>query len=882
MPTRVRSDECANAEIMGVVLLIGIFSIAAGLLAVNVFSTPAPAHAPAAALEITNDSSSIRFAHLGGDPLDVHQLKMVVKRVDSADTSHVTERNGEELVDWFGDTLSTGEVVSRDRIADFGEQETDRGISVTLLWSGTGGETVINFWDPYGAFGPLNPAPQAGDATPGAPYVPRTQPPPVTPTTNWSSTYAVYANFTPDRVTVTPPGTVQFTDMSGPIANIDSWYWVFGDGSTSSERNPPPHPYSSGKNPLYYSVSLTVRNATTGASDTIVMKDCVHVSAAGDSSPVTFDVYPDHGNTPLTVQCTDRSTCNPTIWEWHVINDRTHQLVYHVDPYARNASYDPGTQHFMLNNTNGDSDLSYTIRLTVQSPYLSEPVYAERQVTVIPPLHANFTTNITSTGNMGIVPLAVQFTDTSAGRPEHWDWDFGDGTISTLQNPVHVFNQTGNFTVKLTVSDFARQATDSKTMVITVLPPVVADFTADVTEGVPPLTVTFTDRSRNDPAYWLWTFGDGTGSNLQNPPPHTYAAEGNYTVTLVAWNSLPSSGDSMVKVAYIHVGPPVDANFTANATAGVAPMAVQFNDTSTGGTLISWFWDFGDGTNSTEQHPLHVYDVPGTYSVGLTAANPYRNDTITKVGYITVMAPIQAVFGGSPKVVPVGDPVQFTDHSLGGPTVWQWDFGDGGVSSAQNPTHSFGANGTYTVSLTASHALDSDTLTRVSYITVIDSVAAAFNASPTQGNASLDVAFTDLSTGHPDAWSWEFGDNETSTVQSPGYTYTVPGNYTVNLIVWNSLRPDLTSEASATVAVYGVPTASFTADPENGTAPFWTSFTDTSSGNPTTWLWDFGDGQNTTARNPEHYFNTPGNFSVTLQVSNPAGTSTAIQEVTVW
>lgn len=186
--------------------------------------------------------------------------------------------------------------------------------------------------------------------------------------------------------------------------------------------------------------------------------------------------------------------------------------------------------------------------------------------------------------------------------------------------------------------------------------------------------------------------------------------------------------------------PPIAA-FTATPTAGLAPLAVQFTDTSAG-RPTSWFWTFGDsGTSSTDQNPQHTYAAPGTYTVTLTATNEYGSDYELKTDYITVYGPITAQFttnitGGTAPVT-----VQFTDTSTGGPTSWLWDFGDGTTSITQNPQHTYTTAGAHTVALTASHPYDSDTETKPAYITV-----AVLQPFPGLTNIPRDLAGNGLYT----------------------------------------------------------------------------------------------------------------------------------------
>jgi PKD repeat protein len=250
----------------------------------------------------------------------------------------------------------------------------------------------------------------------------------------------------------------------------------------------------------------------------------------------------------------------------------------------------------------------------------------------------------------------------------------------------------------------------------------VAAFVGTPRSGTTPLAVAFTDQSTNNPASWSWTFGDGTNSTSQNPS-HTYATAGSYTVTLTATNAAGSDGET--KIRYITVttqpSPPVAA-FVGTPRSGTAPLAVAFTDQSTNNPT-HWSWTFGDGTNSSSQNPSHSYTKSGAYTVTLTATNAAGSDGETKTRYITVTAPPAppgAGFEGTPLSGPAPLTVAFSDQSTNDPTSWSWAFGDGGSSSAQNPSHVYSAPGTYRVTLTATNSVGSNLLSRSAYIQVFD------------------------------------------------------------------------------------------------------------------------------------------------------------------
>jgi PKD repeat protein len=413
-------------------------------------------------------------------------------------------------------------------------------------------------------------------------------------------------------------------------------------------------------------------------------------------------------------------------------------------------------------------------------------------------------------------------------------------------------------------------------------PAPVADFSASRTSGTAPLDVSFSDASSGSPTSWSWDFGDGSTASAQNPT-HTYSSPGTYTVKLTATNA--SGSDAKTKTGYISVTAPAPvADFSASPTSGTAPLDVSFSDASSG-SPTSWSWDFGDGSTASAQNPTHTYSSPGTYTVKLTATNASGSDTKTKTGYISVSATVPAPvadFSASPTSGTAPLDVAFTDNSTNNPSSWSWDFGDGSTSSAQNPTHTYSSPGTYTVKLTATNGSGSDTKNRTDYISVtvfVSPPAADFSASPTSGTAPLAVSFSDNSMNSPTNWSWDFGDGSTSSLQNPTHTYSSPGTYTVKLTATNLGGSDTKSRTDyiSVTAPPPAPVADFSGSPTSGTAPLDVSFSDVSSGSPTSWSWDFGDGSTSTAQNPTHTYSSAGTYTVKLTATNPSGSDSKTQ-----
>src|SRR5512136_2878591 len=221
--------------------------------------------------------------------------------------------------------------------------------------------------------------------------------------------------------------------------------------------------------------------------------------------------------------------------------------------------------------------------------------------------------------------------------------------------------------------------------------------------------------------------------------------------------------------------------------------------------------------------------------------------------------------------------VLFIDVSQGSPSTRLWDFGDGSTSTEMFPLHTFNAAGKYTVRLTVKNKGGSDTMTREDFITVngANPPKAQFIAYPRQGTAPMTVLFLDVSQGSPSSRLWDFGDGTTSTDMFPLHTYVAPGKYTVKLTVTNSGGSDtLVRENFIIVRVGNPPKAQFTAYPQDGAAPLAVTFLDLSRGYPSSRVWDFGDGASSTDINPVHVYEKPGKYTVTLTVTNDAGSDT--------
>ena len=624
--------------------------------------------------------------------------------------------------------------------------------------------------------------------------------------------------------------TVQFTDTSR--GNPESWLWDFGDGTTSTSRNPT-HAYSAAG---FYRITLT---AAKGTNSRKAMKTLTVVPA---SSPATFVFSPATPAPGQTVQFSDTTSGSPSSWRWSFGDGSTSTAKNPSHVYAKQGSY---LVSLIASNSSASKQGSRTLTVASMSVLTSSFTYSP---------------------TLPIAGTSMQFTDTSTGTPTSWLWEFGDGMASTAQNPIHVYATAGPKTVTMTATNASGSNSSSRT--VTVVAPLAASFAYSPTSPAAGQSVQFTDTSTGTPTSRSWSFGDGSTSTLQNPT-HTYTTAGSKTVTLTVTNATGSNSTSRT----VTVATALAASFTYSPTSPAAGQSMQFTDTSAG-TPTSWSWSFGDGTTSTLQNPSHTYTTAGSKTVTLTVTNATGSNSTSRT--VTVLAALAASFTYSPASPAAGQSVQFTDTSIGTPSIWQWNFGDGTTSVAQHPAHAFASAGSYVVTLTVMSGSTSNSTSRT--VTVGTTLTASFSYSPTSPAAGQSVQFTDTSTGTPTSRSWSFGDGSTSTLQNPTHTYTTAGSKTVTLTVTNATGSNSTSR---TVTVATALTASFTYSPTSPSAGQSVQFTDTSTGTPTSWSWSFGDGGASTAQNPSHTFSAAGSYTVSLTSTNSSGTNSASRTLTV-
>lgn len=592
------------------------------------------------------------------------------------------------------------------------------------------------------------------------------------------------ADFTVNKTYGKSPITVQFTDNSTYYPN--KWFWDFGDGTNSTEQNPT-HTY----NTLgFFTVSL---NASNVDGYNLSTKQYLVTVTDTNSSPLS-----DYRN--MNIYVANDEGVKYDVPNGVVVNTFTYKYVpntYYVLFRSDGGGLNP--MH-ISSASNGFDDLDLTTSTNQSGSFW-----------------------ITFGGGQPSMPNAVLMLAVNGSIPDDFkvhirssgqEFDVGAPTTSNQGMPTTVTFLDGAVNQTFEKNDFIYGPQSWKPCSISGYPIYYGENQTDLTNR---FRIMFIDLrvgavqnhslTNNGMIKVEYEFTNLTSTAVFNT--YGFYVQCNHGTGIIMTNELlngagVSSGYTVLGITSAPV-----ANFTVNTTTPYASFPVQFMDTSEN-IATSWFWNFGDGTNSTSQNPLHTYVSEGTYNVTLNVTNSKGNDTKTILNYIAVSMPPEPVAKFSANVTSGSTPltIQFTDGS-DYPSSWRWDFGDGTNSTSQNPSHTYNLTGSYTVNLTVINAKGTSMIAKAGFITAhsAGSPVANFTATPVNGMAPLAVQFTDTSANGPTSWSWDFGDGSSSTSKNPSHTYSTTGTYNVSLTASNSAgttslnRTSLVYVTSATGAI---------------------------------------------------------------------------------
>ncbi len=632
-----------------------------------------------------------------------------------------------------------------------------------------------------------------------------------------------------------------------PSVGIGNWTYFSGPGNANiSSPNSP---------------NTTIQADTYGSYQFIWTETNNNICVDSDTVTVNFDVVPvasflpvnPNGCSPFTVQFQNTSQYGVS-YQW-IFSDNTQSS--EVNPI-----------HTFYNTTS--NNVQYTVMLIATSQYGCKDSI-QHSLTVNPLPISQFTHN----AQPACSPITVQFNNLSLGAIQY-SWNFGDGTLSNLNNPTHTFVNNTHliqyFAVEL-ISTNIYGCNDTSTQFITVYPDPIYTISATPSEACSPALITF--QTQPGAQQYIWDFGNGIIIQGDNIIQHQYinntTNQQNFNVQLIATNFFGCKDTAYIPIV---INPKPSANFNVQAIESCSPALFNFENLSQNANNFRWYW--GDGTytdqnTSTIQHSyLNNTNSVQTFNISLVATNIFGcKDSISQI--INVFPSVEANFtsiqsGCSPLTV------SFNNQSSTNVT-YEWNFGNGNTSQQQNPTTVFTNSNTnpqnyiVTLIITSSYGCK-DTAT--SNITVYPSPNANLSVNQTNGCAPLTVQFLNQSSGG-NSFSYNFGDNTNSN--SPNaivpHTYDNITNSIVNYTCWLTVQNSYgcKDSTSQTITVYPRVVALFTSDTA-GCSPLNITFNNHSLF-ANSYLWNFGNGNTSNLFQPNQTFinNTTSTIVYTVSLT---------------
>jgi len=560
-------------------------------------------------------------------------------------------------------------------------------------------------------------------------------------------------NFSTSNSTGCTPLITNFNDLStSQNGSIVTWNWDFGDGNLSTLRNPS-HSYLSSGN---FNVSLQTTN-NFGCTSSKTVANFIQVN---DHPNAVFT----NSNVPI---------CSaPELVSFNNTSSGLGSLTYNWTFGDGTTSTDSGA----IVSHNYVTTGNFSVQLIVTNAFGCTDTFVKNNAVVI----ANNISGFNAL-NVACKNDVVTFTNTSAPTPTSTLWNFGNGSTAVGLNATHQFRTVGVYEIKL-YNNFGA-CVDSVVRTITIKDLPTVDFTANPLSGcIAPMTANFTNTSTLATTY-LWNFGDNTTSTIENPS-HIYNTQGNYTISLTG-TSANGCKNTRVRDQYVSIQLPV-VTIRNMPQSGCGPLTKTFQHQVTGGdNIVSYFWDFGDGTTSTLMSPTHTFNV-GTFDISLIIVTASGcTDTVVYSRGVRVGTRPHTAFDATPRITCAQFPVAFGDSTPIADSVnqWLWNFGDNTTSTLQNPLHVYVDTGYMIVTLVTAYNGCKDTLIIPDFV-YINPPVANFKVIVDCSNRKKRK-FVDQSIG-ADTWSWNFGDGATSTEQNPEHYYTANGPHSVTLTVFNN------------------------------------------------------------------------------------------------
>ncbi len=561
----------------------------------------------------------------------------------------------------------------------------------------------------------------------------------------------VKAKFKPDSI-LCGPADIQFSNQS--IGN-GRYFWSFGDGQTSTALVPK-HSYAdTGK----YTIQLiAIDSNACNFSDTAIRKIQVLQKPTALFTAVVSKCF---NQVEITHKSKDFTTLH-----WNYGDGNQDQV---QSPNPRVYKYDTGSYRLSL--------------ITDANKFCKDSMSLNLKINEIKYVKALFKPDTTLCG-----PARVQFKNYSDSSATYF-WDFGDDSTSSAKNPLHSFPSTGQYHIKLIVTDSnSCNGSDSVLKVVNILKKPDAIFNLKQYKCNWEIDLKNSSKSYRSVK---WSFGDGNSSTDSNLTSYTYNSPGKYKLTLYADNNYCS--DSMTKELEIKIKTYVKAGFEPD-TLFCGPGTVKFRNVGTG----AYLWDFGDSKTSTDTNPSNFYAKEGVFRVKLAVKDSSTcNEQDSAFRTVEVIPIPKADFNLI--VQRCRSEVEVENNSVNH-LYSNWQFGDGALSTLENPiSHVYSNTGTYTITLKIAHKICKDSISKTFELKPKTFVIAGFKPDTALCDPG-DVQFRNLSSGSG-LYRWDFGEGSTSALFEPMHRFNRIGRFITKLLVEDTSTCNLKDSAFRTIDI---------------------------------------------------------------------------------
>ena len=628
-------------------------------------------------------------------------------------------------------------------------------------------------------------------------------------------------------------------NMNSPFTTASSWEWEFGDGQSSTEKNPS-HFYSS---PGVFNI-LHVAYYQNGTSDTLIINNFIDQNDLDPSFSLNKNEFCNYNTYTFS-----NNSSAATTWEWSldstvISNNFSDSLTLQLNDSISLLNLKITDQNGCESESQQNIFLYHPLALIEQDSFACFGGFIKIECSVKDdPIHtwdmkdgsflgpdtsifhvyqqSGWFTPTLLLDNMGCVrevqldsililepdatftptfPNPICKTDSiyfeaNNSTYSNYNWS-GGATSSSSDSAWIVMNNSGNQQISLNVSD--RGCTSSFSSDTILVNEAKAEFNYTLLNNCVPIDVVFQDSSIN-PISWDWNFNNGFSSNSQNPTQQFI----NFPFDSIQLNITDINGcvDS-IKKAIVN---DFNAEFIASDTILCAGTNITFIPVSE--IVNSFQWDFGDGNISSDSVPSHIYQSPGIYDVKLIASDGQGCiDTTILYNYIEVkqvIADFSHISNGNcPPVI-----TSFTNLSSGA-SNYNWDFGDNLNSTIVNPAHTYTTGGYYDVSLISSDNFGCADTLAINNLVYIPGPVLDFDIDQVFGCDSLTISITNNSSNTSN-YLYNFGDGATSNLQSPSYTYSNPGSYQISLVGEDSAGCQVAFTSSEIITVDVSPILSY-------------------------------------------------------------------------